>query len=111
MSLEAKFFLSSFGIPWKNRLWATYNFPASVNYSYEFYRKGAYARRLELERQQSPLVSLPFHRPGTFVRNFDNAFIVARQPNYGVVLHTGPVGRQHEGATDWKTLHEPLGLD
>ncbi len=105
------------GIPWTNRLWATYNFPASVNHSYEFYRKGAYARRIKLEEQQSPLVSLPFHRPGTFVRNFDDAFVVARQPTYGVVLHTGPVGRQKverpqvdRAAVAWKTLHEPLGF-
>jgi hypothetical protein len=110
-------------VPWSNRLWPTYNFPATVNHSYEFYRKGAYARRQQLEQQQSPLVSLPFHRPGTFVRNFENAFVVARQPAYGVVLHTGPIGRQPPdgGATNkrtdsnasnvpWKTLHEPLGF-
>ena len=103
-------------IPWTNRLWPTYNFPATVNHSYEFYRPGAYVRRLELEQQQSPLVKLPFQRPGTFVRNFSDAFVVARQPGYGVVLHTGPVGRQQpkSDATaaefGWKTLHEPLGF-
>lgn len=95
-------------VPWTNRLWATYNFPASVNHGYEFYQRGAYARRLELEQQQSPMVSLPFHRPGTFVRNFDDAFVVARQSGYGVVLHTGPVGRQLQN--DFKRLHEPLGF-
>ena len=97
------------GIPWKNRLWPTYNFPATVNHSYEFYRRGAHTRRKKLEQQQSPFVQLPFDRPGTFVRNFDNAFVVARQPKYGIVLHTGPVGRQQLG-NDFKLLHEPLGF-
>lgn len=96
-------------IPWENRLWQTYNFPATVNHSYEFYRPGSHARRLKLEQEQSPLVSLPFHRPGTFLRNFADAFVVSRQPTFGVVLHTGPVGRQMTGP-NFKAMHEPLGF-
>lgn len=96
-------------IPWENRLWQTYNFPATVNHSYEFYQSGSYARRLQLEREQSPLISLPFDRPGTFLRNFADAFVVSRQPTYGVVLHTGPVGRQVTGP-NLKRMFEPLGF-
>lgn len=85
------------GGPWKYHLWMTHGFPASVNFGYEFYPKGAYAHRLQLEKDHSPLLKSPFLREGTFVRNFENAFIVAKQPTYSVILHTGPVGTQDPG--------------
>ncbi len=80
--------------PWSYHLWATHGFPASVNFGYEFYRKGAYAHRLQLENEASPFLKSPFLRKETFVRNFENAFVVAKQPTYSIILHTGPVGAQ-----------------
>lgn len=80
--------------PWRHYMWPSWNFPASVNFSYELCRTNAYAHRLELEKARSPLLQSPFLRDGTFVRDFAGAFVVAKQPTYSVILHTGPVGRQ-----------------
>jgi len=80
--------------PWKWRMFPSWNFPAGVNPGYEFYRKGACAHRVKLEKTGSPYLESPFRRSGTFIRNFADAFTVAKMPSYGVILHTGPVGRQ-----------------
>ena len=95
--------------PWSWHLWKNYNFPASVNFGFEFYRPGAYARLKKLADDQSPLLLWPFQRPGTFVRDFAGAFTVARLGDYGVVLHTGPVGDQRadDGLFQFKG---PLGF-
>ncbi len=83
--------------PWRHYMWPSWNFPASVNFSYELCRTNAYAHRLELEKAHSPFLKSPFLRDGTFVRSFAGAFVAARQPAYSVILHTGPVGRQDPG--------------
>lgn len=80
--------------PWKWRVWMTFNFPASVNPGYEFYPKGAYARRFALEKKDSPLLHSPFERKEAFMRSFGKDFLVARQPGYAAILHTGPIGLQ-----------------
>jgi hypothetical protein len=46
-------------------MWMSYNFPISQNPGYEFYRKGVYAHRQELEKQNSPLLKSPFLRGET----------------------------------------------
>jgi hypothetical protein len=95
--------------PWRWRVWATFNFPASVNPGYEFYRPGAYARRLELEKKNSPMLKSPFERGETFVRAFGNEFVIARQPTFAAILHTGPIGYQ-EPAEKMHQFHGPMGL-
>jgi hypothetical protein len=80
-----------------------------VNFGYEFYRPGAYAHRVKLEKGNSPFLKSPFLRDGTFVRNFENAFIVAKQPAYSAILHTGPVGTQDPG-DGLAQFKGPLGL-
>jgi len=80
--------------PWKLRMWMTYNFPVSLNPAYEFYRKGAFAHRQELEKKNSPLLKSPFLRGENFIRAFEKDFTVARQPGFAAILHTGPVGTQ-----------------
>lgn len=95
--------------PWERRIWMTFNFPASINPAYEFYRPGAYARRLELEKKKSPLVKSPFERGETFVRVFDNDFVVSRQPEFAAILHTGPVGFQ-DGDPRMHQFPGPMGL-
>ena len=95
--------------PWKLRMWMTYNFPISLNPGYECYRPGAYAHRQALERAKSPLLQSPFLRGENFVREFTGAFVVARQPGYAAILHTGPIGDQRPD--DNKAQFKgPLGL-
>ncbi|MBI3987695.1 MAG: hypothetical protein HY343_12285 [Lentisphaerae bacterium] len=93
--------------PWRWSLWPSWDFPMVTDFAYEFYRKGAYAHLVKLEK--SPFAKLPVLRDGTFVTNFSNAFIVARLQAYSVILHTGPVGHQepNDGLAQFKG---PLGL-
>ena len=83
--------------PWRALMVENWNFPASMVFAYDFYKKGAYAHLAELEAKKSPMLKLPFDRNEMFVRNFAKAFFAAKMSNYGVVLHTGPVGRQVAG--------------
>ena len=87
---------------------ATYNFPASINPGTSFIARG-HSRRQELEKKNSPLLKSPFLRDENFVRDFDKVFVVARQPGFAAILHTGPIGTQ---AADDKlpVLKGPLGL-
>lgn len=80
--------------PWKASIFANWEFPLTMNFGYEFYKKGAYAHLAKLEKENSPLLKYPMQRGETFVRDFAKAFVVARMPEYGVILHTGAVGRQ-----------------
>lgn len=80
--------------PWRAAMFENWNFPASVVFGYEHYRKGAYAHLASLQAKKSPYLKFPFERDETFVRDFAQAFVVAKNPGYGVILHTGPVGFQ-----------------
>lgn len=80
------------GVTWTWRLWQTYNFPIGINVGYDFYKPGSYAHLQKLEAANSPMLRYPYLREEPFVRNFADAFIAARQPGYGAVLHTGPIG-------------------
>ncbi len=95
--------------PWEWRMWASWDFPASVNWAYEFYPRGAYAHRLQLEEQRSPLLKSPYHREGTFVLDLGQAFFVTKQPGYATIIHTGPVGQQEPGEELFQ-FAGPLGL-
>ncbi|MBI2441856.1 MAG: hypothetical protein HYV35_10855 [Lentisphaerae bacterium] len=80
--------------PWKFTMWPSWDFPAAINFACEFYRKGSYAHRLDLEQKNSPFLKSPFLGAGAFVTNFADAFVVSRQKTYAAILHTGPVGAQ-----------------
>ncbi len=95
--------------PWGWRLWVNYNFPASVNYGHEFYPRGAYAHRKKLEQENSPFLKSPYLREGTFVRDFDKAFTVAKMNNYAAIVHTGTVGN-HDVHDSQGLFKGPLGL-
>jgi len=82
---------------WNLRIWSTYNFPATVNPAYEFYRPGTLARRRELDKANSPMLKSPFERGETFLRDFNKSFVVARQPGFAAILHTGPVAGPEPG--------------
>ena len=76
---------------WQIRIWSTYNFPATVNPAYEFYKLGTFARRKVLEKANSPMLKSPFDRGETFLREFHHSFQVTRQPGFAAILHTGSV--------------------
>src|SRR4029078_13351775 len=63
----------------------------------------------ELEKMQSPLVKSPFERGETFVRTFDNDFVVCRQAGFAAILHTGPGGFQ-AGDPKMHQFPGPMGL-
>ncbi|QDU28117.1 hypothetical protein ETAA8_32100 [Anatilimnocola aggregata] len=77
--------------PWQFRMFQSYNFPAMVNYGFDHYPVGAYAHRAELEQKNSPLLKSPFLRDETFVRDFGQAFTVARLKPYAAIVHSGAV--------------------
>ncbi|MCX5658258.1 MAG: hypothetical protein NTW19_00880 [Planctomycetota bacterium] len=80
--------------PWTYAIFPIYNFPASVNPGYEFYKKGSLAHLEELEKKHSPMLKGPFERGENFIRDFGKAFIVARQPSFAAIIHAGPIGGQ-----------------
>ncbi|MCE9532559.1 MAG: hypothetical protein K8T89_15790 [Planctomycetes bacterium] len=61
-----------------------------VNFAYQYYPKGYYARRLALEKAGT-LAKLPVLREGSYVRNFNDEFVVAKAPTHAAVIHTGPI--------------------
>lgn len=73
--------------------WAEGHWSSDLNFAYEFYPRGYYARLKELGEKRSPLLSPLYLRPGEFVRGFERAFVVARLGGAGFAIHTGPVGR------------------
>ena len=100
------------GNEWVRRLWQTWDFPASMNWGYEFYPRGALAHRRELEASKSPMLKSPYEREGSFVRDFAKAFFVTKQPGFAAILHTGPVGAMNptDSKLQFSGYSGPLGL-
>lgn len=61
-----------------------------VNFAYQYYPKGYYARRMALEKQGKP-VQLPVLREDRYIRNFKDELVVARTPEHAAVVHVGPI--------------------
>lgn len=95
--------------PWRLYMWWTNDFPISVNPAYEFYKKGTFAHRQELEKKNSPLLKSPYLRGENFIREFEKSFVVARQSGYAAIIHTGPVGVQTPDDNKAQ-FQAPLGL-
>jgi hypothetical protein len=72
--------------PWRESHWS-----GQLNFAHDHYRKGYYTRRLELAKNDSPLLKSVYHRPETFQREFGKAFLIARFDQYAAVVHTGPI--------------------
>ncbi|MCX5659540.1 MAG: hypothetical protein NTW19_07425 [Planctomycetota bacterium] len=70
---------------WRESHWGNSNFAA------DHYLPGFYDRLAKLRAEKSPLLLPPFLRPGSFIENFDDTFLVAKLKGFGVVIHTGPV--------------------
>lgn len=85
--------------PWTERHWTMYPVFAEVDY-----QAGFVERLRKLEAEKSPLLVLPFRRSENFVRAFDDQFVIAKRPNFGAVIYTGPVGNMHD------RLRRPLGF-
>ena len=75
--------------PWREDHWIA---SGAVNYAYDHYVKGHYDRRIKMQAEQSPLLKPPFARGDPFVETYDTAFLIARYADYGLAIHTGPVG-------------------
>ena len=71
---------------WKEVHWNGFNF------AHEYYKKGDYERRLDLQKNGSPLFKPLYLRGENFVRDFAKVFLVAKYDSYAVAIHTGPVG-------------------
>ena len=77
--------------PWKEHHWIRSNLAT------EFHKPGFYDRLLKLHAEDSPLVKLPFDRPGGFVEQFGDTFVVAKFPRYGVIIFSGQVSSEYTG--------------
>jgi hypothetical protein len=80
--------------PWREGHWSS-----AINYGYEHTPKGHYARLAALKAANSPLLQPIYKTDTTFIREFERAFVIAKQPTWGGAIHTGPVGRDvgHNG--------------
>ncbi len=94
---------------WRWRLWPGSGIFPMVNYGHDHYPRGFAARLAELKRKGSPLLRLPFERPGTFIEPFGKAFLIARTRHFGAIIHTGPVS-QYPGKTYLEYPNAPYGL-
>ena len=77
---------------WSYRIWPSTNYPITICFAYDHYRKKTYARLKELHESGSPWLRSPFERGETFIRNFGDAFTVARMDGFAAIVHSGPVG-------------------
>ncbi len=83
-----------FNGPWVYWAIPNWNFPATVNPAFEFYKKGSLAHLKVLADKNSPMLKSPYLRGENFVRNFSDAFIATRQPTFAAIVHSGPVATQ-----------------
>ena len=74
--------------PWRESHWSY-----DLNYAYEHYPKGHYARLRQLQERASPWLKPLYQREGTFVREFTRAFVAAKFDTWAAAIHTGPVGK------------------
>lgn len=82
------------GEPWREVHWSR-----AINYAHDLYRAGFLDRWRGLQDRGDPILQPVFRRDGSFVRAFDEAFVVVKLDGYGAAVHIGPVGKAagHEG--------------
>ncbi len=71
--------------PWSYRHWGQFS-PAALDGITEQW----YNQLVALHAEASDLLKLPFAKNETFFREFGYWFRAARQPDYGVIIYTGP---------------------
>lgn len=77
--------------PWKETHWTRSNLAT------EFNKPGFYDRLVKLHAEDSPLVKLPFDRPGGFIEQFGDSLVIAKFAHYGVVIFCGKVSSEYTG--------------
>jgi len=95
--------------PWAWRLYPGSPVFPMVNYAAEHYPNGFAARLAALQAQNSPLLKLPFERPGTFIEPFGKGFLIVKTGSYGAILHTAPVS-EISGKEVFEWPGAPYGL-
>lgn len=96
--------------PWRWMLWPdTGAFPVN-NFAYDYCPKDYYAHYTKLVKENSPLLKLPFEREGMFLKTFGNDFTIAKEPAYGVIVHSGAVGAPSETPMEAAEFPGPYGL-
>jgi len=77
---------------WKHHHWVN-----TLNFAFDDYQTGFYARLVKLDGEDSSLTLPPFARNECFIRDLNGGgeFLAARFKDYGVVIHTGAI------ATKW----------
>jgi hypothetical protein len=76
--------------------WRESHWSGALNYAYESYPPGYYARRVKLIEEGSPLNKPLYLRNEEFVRDFGKAFVIARRKGFAAAIHTGPVSGIHK---------------
>ncbi len=84
----------------KAGIWRESHWTSALNYAHDHYRPDFLKHRRSVERGEPALLRPAFERADNFVTNFDNAFLIARYDDFGVVIHTGSVG---QAEADWAT--------
>ena len=79
---------------WREGHWSRY-----LNFGYIHTPAGHYAELLKLKEQKPERFEPLYKTDATFIREFERAFVIAKQHSWGGAIHTGPVGRDvgHNG--------------
>ncbi|MCX5660275.1 MAG: hypothetical protein NTW19_11215 [Planctomycetota bacterium] len=94
--------------PWAQRHWT-----GEFNFGFAHYPTGYYDRRRKLEKEHPELLKPPFARGERFVKQFGDDFVIARFADYGLVIHTGPVGVAEPDWPErakWMPREKPFGF-
>ena len=77
--------------PWGENHWVN-----TLNFAYDEYRPGSYAKLVKLDREKSMLAKPPFARDKDFILNLNDGgdFLAAKIAGYGAIIHTGPIATQ-----------------
>ncbi|MDA1142865.1 MAG: hypothetical protein O3B01_30255 [Planctomycetota bacterium] len=94
---------------WQFRMWPSWNFPIQINFTHDYYRKGTYAHRTQLQTKKSIMLQSPHLRGDTFVRSFEDVFTVARTDSFAAIIHSGPVGRNDPESGNFQ-FNGPVGF-
>lgn len=92
--------------------WSESHWTGTLNFGFEEYPAGFYQRRRKLE-QTRELLDPPFKRAAPFVKQFGDAFVIAKYADFGIVIHTGEVGIAEPDWPErakWMPREKPFGF-
>jgi hypothetical protein len=76
---------------WSNNAWTEFTFSGAL------YREGFMADMQALAGSMDETMLPPFSRAGSFARDFDDEFLIAKYGDLGVVVHAGPLNASWAG--------------